>query len=325
MATMKDVAKKAGVGVGTVSRVINQSGSVSGKTYEKVMTAIRELDYVPNEMARSLKTSGNKIVAIFLPRIYDPFFAELVFYIEDELDVHGYKLMVCNNEGNIKKELDYINMLRQKKVEGIIGVSGSEMNEHIDPSMPIVTLDRHLFPKMPVIASDNFLGGQIACQKLIDDGRRHLVYVGHTDQNVTAEWQKRKEGFVDICEKNNIDYEVVLRDDPIPSYEEVVDAVYEKLPQVDGIFAGYDLLALKLIKVLNSRNINIPDDISMIGFDGVGLFDLIHPQVSTIKQPIEQMARITVQSLIGIINGEDVKTRIILPIEYQKGETTRYV
>lgn len=291
MATMKDVAKRAGVGVGTVSRVINNSGAVSSKTYQIVMDAIKELDYVPNEMARSLKTKGNKIVAIFLPRIYDPFFAELVFHIEDELDLHGYKLMVCNNEGNIEKELDYINMLRQKKVEGIIGISGSEMNEHIDPSMPIVTIDRHLFPKMTVIASDNFNGGKIATTKLIEDGRKTLAFIGHTNQNVVSEWQKRKDGFIQVCEENNLEYTLILRDDPIDDYEEVVDALYKQLPNVDGIFAGYDLLALKVIKVLNSRSIKVPEDISLVGFDGVNLFDLIHPRVSTIVQPIELLDR----------------------------------
>ena len=121
MSSIKDVAHLAGVAVGTVSRVINNSGAVKPETRRKVKAAIKQLNYIPNEVARNFKMQKSKMVALLLPTIWHPFFSELAYYIEDELDQEGYKLILCNSGGKPEKELYYLDMLQQNKVVGIVG------------------------------------------------------------------------------------------------------------------------------------------------------------------------------------------------------------
>jgi LacI family transcriptional regulator len=179
MATIKDVAKLAGVGLGTASRVINKSGYVSEETKKKVEDAIKKLGYVPNETARAFVTQDNKIVALFLPSIHHAFFSELAYYIEDELDNRGYNMMLCNSSSHMEKELKYINMLKQNKVSGIIGISYNRIENEINNSMPIVLVDRHI-GEIPYVSSDNYGGGKMALQVLKDSGCRHVAYIGRS-------------------------------------------------------------------------------------------------------------------------------------------------
>ncbi|RSK28742.1 LacI family transcriptional regulator [Bacillus sp. HMF5848] len=321
MATIKDVAKLAGVGLGTASRVINKSGYVSEETAKKVLDAVKTLGYVPNETARAFVSQNNKMVALFLPSIHHAFFSELAFYIEDELDKHGYKLMLCNSDGQIKKEIAYINMLKQNKVSGIIGISYNAIENEIDHSMPIVLVDRHIGEDIPFVSSDNYGGGQLAFQILKEAGCTKFAFIGTYSKGLYTEVEKRKLGFKDAAEEAGDPYAIHIEEDPIKDQISFLNMFLTTYPDVDGVFVENDFMALNLVQLALDKNIKIPQDLSIIGFDGVKTYSPLRPKLSTIRQPVEKMGRSLVELLLKRISGEKV-TPAIHPVEYIKGDTT---
>ena len=177
MPSIKDVAVIAGVGVGTVSRVINNHATVKPETRKKVKAAIKQLNYIPNQVARNFKMQKSTMVALLLPSIWHPFFSELAYYIEDELDREGYKLMLCNSGGRPEKELYYFDMLNQNKVAGIMGITYNDIEDSVSTDIPIISIDRHFAKKITCVTSDNYTGGRIALRELIAAGAKRPAYL----------------------------------------------------------------------------------------------------------------------------------------------------
>lgn len=178
LASIKEVAQKAGVGVGTVSRVLNSTGYVSDETRIKVETAMKELNYIPNELARNLLSKKSGIVAIIIPKISHPFFAEVVLYAEAELMKKGYKTMICSTYSEQNYEKEYINMLNRHIVDGII--AGSHMldfEEYQGVQGPIVALDRFLGESIPVVSTNHKIGGKLAAEELIRNNCRCVLQI----------------------------------------------------------------------------------------------------------------------------------------------------
>lgn len=321
MATIKDVAKLAGVGVGTASRVINKSGYFSEETEKKVQDAIHKLGYVPNETARAFVTQDNKIVALFLPSIHHYFFSELAYYIEEELDKNGYKMMLCNSSSKIEKELEYISMLKQKQVSGIIGISYNRIEHEINNSMPIVLVDRHI-GEIPYVSSDNYGGGKIAFEILKDTGCRHVAYLGTYSKELVTEVEKRKEGFENAARKHGLKHMLYIEEDPIKDQTAFLKKFLTENQDIDGVLAENDHMALELVQLALEKGIKIPEELSIIGFDGIRSYEVLKPRLSTIRQPVELIGKSLVDLLIKRINGNLVKP-IIHPVEFSKGETTR--
>ncbi|WP_062514566.1 LacI family DNA-binding transcriptional regulator [Halobacillus sp. KGW1] len=321
MPTIKDVAKLAGVGIGTASRVINKSGYVSEETTNKVQKAIEKLGYVPNETARAFVKQNNKLVALFLPSIHHAFFSELAFYIEDELDKRGYKLMLCNSGSQMKKELEYIRMLKQNKVSGIIGISYNSIENDIHSSMPIVLVDRHI-KDIPYVSSDNYEGGKLACRELKETGCSNLAYIGTFSKELLTEVEHRKKGFKEAAEAYGIQHTLFIEEDPIKDQTAFLNRFLDEYEEVDGVLAENDLMALELVQLALDRKINIPEDLSIIGYDGIEIYSALRPRLSTIRQPVENMGRSLVDTLIKRINGGTV-TPVKHPVTFIKGDTTR--
>lgn len=321
MTTIKDVAKLAGVGIGTASRVINKSGYVSEETKQKVLEAINKLGYVPNETARAFVTQDNKIVALFLPSIHHAFFSELAYYIEDELDKRGYKMMLCNSSGQIEKELRYINMLKQNKVSGIIGISYNQIGSEVNNSMPIVLVDRHL-GEIPYVSSDNYGGGKMAFEVLKNTGCSHVAYIGTYSKSVLTEVEKRKKGFEDAAKECGVEYTLYIEEDPIENQTAFLNKFLTQYKDIDGVLVENDHMALELIELAVEKNIKIPEDLSIIGYDGIQAYAVLPSKLSSIRQPVELMGRSLVELLIKRINNVPV-TPVIHPVEFLKGETTR--
>lgn len=322
MPSIKDVAALAGVGVGTVSRVINNIGSVKPDTRRKVKEAIRELNYVPNEVARNFKMRKSTMVALLLPSIWNPFFSEMAFYIEDELDREGYKLMLCNSGGKPAKELYYLDMLKQNKVAGIIGITYNHVEKSVSTDIPIISIDRHFEKKITCVTSDNFNGGQIALRELVKAGSKNPAYIGDISP-VPSETMLRKEGFIAEANSLGIKYTVYEEPDQIKDDTKFFEGFINKHQSVDGIFAKTDMLAAKYIEFAKPYGIRIPEDVKVIGYDGIQDHTYFHPLLSTIRQPVEEMARIAVKLLLRKIEGIVLERDTYrLPVIYRKGETT---
>jgi len=208
MASIIEVAKKAGVGIATVSRVINNSGYVKKETREKIEEVIKEIGYVPNEIARSMTLQKNNIVAFILPNSTHLFFGELLYFVEEELFNKGYKLMICNSSMQTEKDLAYIELLKKNRVDAIILLTNNDVESYLDKSLPIISFDRK-FEGVPFVASDNYHGGVMAARHLVEKGCKHIMFIGDDAQGVhtkvSTEVSKRRLGFIEELKKHGID------------------------------------------------------------------------------------------------------------------------
>ena len=322
MATMKDVAALAKVGVGTVSRVLNSSGSVKESTRRKVEAAMKELNYIPNAYARGLKMNKTNTVALIIPTIWHPFFSEFAYYVESNLAEHKYKMLLCNSDVSSDKELEYIQMVQENKVDGIIGITYSDLDIFVSSHLPFVTIDRHFKEETVCVTSDNFHAGQLAVEKLVEKGCQKLGYIG-THSRFPTETTKRRSGFVEQAELMEIPYAIYDGEDPVMEFKQEIRTFFEKNPDVDGVFAHTDFIALDILEVLDEMKRKVPEEVQIIGCDGIKMEAGRKQIVSTIRQPVDLMAKAAVEKIIQVIDGEPVKTKITLPVHYLEGSTTK--
>ncbi|WP_035282764.1 LacI family DNA-binding transcriptional regulator [Clostridium sp. Maddingley MBC34-26] len=325
--TMKDVAKEAGVSLGTVSKVINKIPV--GEEYKiKVEEAIKKLGYEVDIYARGMKKQKTDTIALIIPNLMNPFFASFAYYLEFELNKYNYKLLLCNSDGNAEKELRYINMAKQSKVDGIVGITYSDIDKEISNNCKFVSVDRHFSrSNIPYTSSDNYKGGMIAAQKLIDIGCKNLAFI-RTGSNIYGETYKRKTGFIDVCEENKINYKVLDLIDPCENLEKkcsefLEENIYKGKLLIDGIFFSTDILALRVKRIIESYGFSIPNDVNLIGYDGIKLVEELDCLVSSIHQPVDLMAQRCVEMVISLINRQAVPERNYLPISFVDGGTTK--
>ena len=319
---MKDVAALAKVGVGTVSRVLNSSGSVKESTRRKVEAAMKELNYIPNAYARGLKMNKTNTVALIIPTIWHPFFSEFAYYVESNLAEHKYKMLLCNSDVSSDKELEYIQMVQENKVDGIIGITYSDLDNFVSSHLPFVTIDRHFKEETVCVTSDNFHAGQLAVEKLVEKGCHKLGYIG-THSRFPTETTKRRSGFVEQAELMAIPYAIYDGEDPVVEFKQEIRTFLEENPDVDGVFAHTDFIALDILEVLDELKRKVPEEVQIIGCDGIKMEAGRKQFLSTIRQPVDLMAKAAVEKIIQVIDGEPVKTKITLPVHYLEGSTTK--
>jgi LacI family transcriptional regulator len=326
-ATMKDVAREAGVALGTVSKVINNIPV--GEEYKvKVEEAIKKLGYEVDIYARGMKKQKTDTIALIIPTLLNPFFASFAYYLEFELSKYNYKLLICNSDGHAEKEVRYINMAKQNKVDGIVGITYSDIDKEVSNNCRFVSIDRHFSnSNIPYVSSDNYEGGKIAAEKLITMGCENLAFI-RSGSNIYGETYKRKIGFIDACEYNKINYKVL---DLVEHFENVEKACSEFLEEnmsngkllIDGIFFSTDVLALRVKNIIESYGFSIPNDVKLIGYDGIKPVQELDYLVSSIRQPVDLMAKKCVEIIISLINKQTVSEINYLPVEFVDGGTTK--
>lgn len=325
--TMKDVAKEAGVALGTVSKVINNI--TVGEEYKKrVDEAIKKLGYEVNVYARGMKKQKTDTVALIIPNLLNPFFASFAYHLEFELSKHNYKVLLCNSDGNADKEVQYINMAKQNKVDGIVGITYSNIDEEVSSNCLFVSIDRHFSNSdIPYVSSDNYNGGRLAVEKLIELGCKNIAFIG-TVSNVYGETYKRKIGFIDACEERKISCKAVQLVEPHESLEKVCSKFLEENISngkllIDGIFFSTDIVALRVKKIIESYGFSVPKDVSLIGYDGIKPVPELGYFVSSIRQPVDLMAKKCTDIIISLINKEKVSKINYLPVNFVEGGTTK--
>lgn len=323
MATIKDVAERAGVTVTTVSRILNNRGSISENTRKKVYAIMEELNYQPNELARALFRKKSNIIGLIIPNVSHPFFAELSNYIESYAYKNGYKVLLCNSYSDIAKEKDYIDMLKRSQVDGIImGSHSLETSEYVGINLPIVTIDRILSDKIPYISSDNYRGGTLATKLLINKGCKKIAHIsGPLSLNTPA--NKRYEAFSDVTKKLDIETTLIeIKLDTFDGYKSKIEKLFRDYPDIDGVFASSDIIGATTVIVANSLGKKIPQDLKIIGYDDILNASLIVPALTTIKQPIEEMGKLAVELIIKQIEKKEISMEYILPIKLIERGTT---
>ena len=318
MATIVDVAKLAGVTPTTVSRVINNRGYISEKTRNKVNEAMDQLGYQPNEIARSLTKQKSNTIGVIVPHISHPYFAKLISNLENEAAKSGYKIILCNSKEKAEKEKQYLDMCKSNRVAGIILCSGNvESNKINTGNIPVVLLEKNFEEGKLGIQCDNYQGGKLATEHLIDCGcKRLLHFSGVIDEEMPAD--NREKAFIDICNEKNVEYFIRKYDintyNEMNYYEYIKDTLNE-MKNIDGIFASSDLIAAQVIQVCNELNIRIPSDVKLVGFDDVEIAKLTTPTITTIHQPIKEMAKLAIELIDSKYNNIEVNEQTILPIE----------
>lgn len=320
--TMKDVAREAGVALGTVSKVVN--GLPVGESYrQRVEAAIERLNYQVNSYAQGLKASRTYTVALLIPNTRTPFFADLVYQINLALLKKKYRMLLCCTDYQSGAEQEYITMAQQNKVDGIIGLT---YNPHlvIEPNTPFVSIDRSLGPQIPCVASDNFAGGQMAAEKLADLGCRNVAFL-RIGSSLTNEPNKRKAGFENGCLARNLSYTMKILEDG-DSLEEfrsfLSDHTHQGKLDLDGFFCVTDRLAYQIIRMLKDMGIRVPEEAQVIGYDGARILGEEDYLCSTIVQPTREIAQMCVELLLQ----EAMAVRpplVCLPVSYAYGGTTK--
>ncbi len=320
--TMKDVAQTAGVSLGTVSKVFN--GIPVGDEYrQKVETAAKALGYKVNVYARGLRANKTNTIALILPNVIHPFYSYMADLCCQKLAEKGYRMLLATTSFDPETEKQCLQMVQQNKVDGIIAITYNP-NLEVNDDIPFVIIDRKFHNNVPCVSSDNYTGGQIAAEKLSEKGCKNLLFVG-ISSHVPGEADKRSIGFENYCNSNNISCEVhkVWDEDGIENIYQFLDkSMHKNKFAYDGIFCGTDMLAIQVIDYLKKKGLDVPEDVQVIGYDGMPKYGLDEFYCSTIKQPLDKMAAAAIDILINN-DKSSTPALVCLPVEYHEGGTTK--
>ena len=320
--TMKDVAREAGVALGTVSKVVN--GIPVGEEYRvRVEEAIERLNYRINSYAKGLRSSKTYLIAVMVPNLISPFFAKLVNCINRSLAARKYRMLLFATDYDNEQEQEYVYLAEQQKVDGIICLSYNP-NLIIPAGVPLVSIDRYFSTNVPCVSSDNYGGGRLAAEKLVENGCRNLAFL-RIGSKLVNEPNKRKDGFVSACEALGVPYTLKIIDDGTP-YSAFEDFLREHLHNgkldFDGIFCVTDSLAHQILGTLRDMELRVPEDVQVIGFDGVRRFGDMELYCSTIVQPVEDIAA-TCVDMVTEKDLDKAPSLVCLPVTYAQGGTTK--
>ncbi|NTL64727.1 LacI family DNA-binding transcriptional regulator [Enterococcus faecium] len=321
---LEDVAKRANVSKTTVSRVLNNRGYLSQKTIDNVYKAIEELNYQPNVVARQLFQKKTNIVGLLFPTVANPFFSELVEALEKKLYEIGYKVLIGNSMNNKEKETNYLNQLLSDQVDGlIVGTHNQGIQEYKYQNLPIVAIDRVMNEDIPVVESDNYNGGKLATKLLIAQGAKNIIHTnGPIDLQTPA--NRRRLAYEDTMKAYQLIPRTVTLDFNI-SYvkkKQIFFQMFEDYPKIDGIFASNDIDAALILQVAKEKGLNVPADLLVVGYDGTLMTRSILPDLTTVIQPINDIADTAVAILMKRINKEETKKEYILPVTLWIGKTS---
>lgn len=320
--TIRDVAKRANVSVSTVSRVINQKGYVHEETKVLVNKIIKELGFIPNQLARSLTNRSSKIIGVIVPHIGPSFYGELLEGIESQASAYGYKIMFCHTQDDPDRELEYLKFFEQYNIEGLIIASNfSNRDKLAELNIPVVTVDHILDENIPSITSDNVKGGSLAAKKLISSGCKNiLVFRGPSFLLTTME---RTIGFLNELKAHQL-YADIFDFDLINPDVKLIEEVLKNNPNVDGIFAFSDTLALTALNILQKLGKKIPNDVQIIGYDNTPYSKWVTPSITTIHQSVNFMGKQSFINLTRLIRGVELESlHDIIDVKLIERETTK--
>lgn len=315
--TIYDVANEAGVSISTVSKVLNNTGSIAEKTRKRVKETMLELNYQPSVVASARKRIQN--IGLLIPNIANPFMAEIARGVENNLRKFGFNLMICSTDNDLKNEIEYISILKQKYLDGIIIATGLQedkaIKELLKAEIPIALLSRDVSSlAVDEVLVDDFLGGFEATKYLISLGHQKIAMITE-DTNIST-IKARVEGYKQALEESGIEYDESLVITNNSSLDEGKQSTREllNLPSPPtAIFASTEFLAIGAIQGARELNVQVPQELSIIGFDDTILSTICDPALTTIAQPIHEMSKKVVELLIAEIkNPKETKQRVVL-------------
>lgn len=315
MVTIKDVAKLAGVSPSTVSRALSGKVPVDGETKKKVMEAVEALNYKPNVLAKGLKEGRTNTIGLVLPNIQNPIFPYVARGVEDVARQNGYTVILCNTDESKDIELDYINKLKNRWVDGFIFATAVRDATHIldlkDEGVPVVLLVRNIDNKVDAVIIDNFKAAYEGTCYLIELGYKSIAFINGNPE--LSLYRERLAGYKSALKENNIPIDDRLIVQNVEKMEEaynVTSALLDGGIMPDAIFAASDPKAYGAMGALRDKNINIPNDIALMGFDDLDTSKYMNPSLTSISQPCYKMGTAAMLRLTELIEGKDVKPKV---------------
>lgn len=323
MANIREVAKKAGVGVGTVSRALNNTGYVKEETRKKIMDAVQELGYTPNELAKQLFRNRNGIIGVMVPNLEHPFFAKMMRYIEIELSKHDYKCMVCNTIDIENRQKGFMDMLDRNMMDGIISCVDPLPDFISRRGRPIVSMDRNWGPDVPIIRSDHGQGGRIAAEALLKNGCRKVVQFCSGRRKVDTA-NIRHEVFEEVLKENHCEVITIGTKWDALSYaynKGIILQYMDIIKEADGLMTN-DIGAMSCLAVAQKLGIKVPEQLNIIGYDGTEITNLTYPELSVVVQDCAELARNCVDMVLSMVDGKEPETmEILVPVSWKQGGT----
>ncbi|MBK5502229.1 LacI family DNA-binding transcriptional regulator [Peribacillus sp. TH14] len=331
MATIKDVAREAKVSISTVSRVLNMSGYTSEKTKEKVLNAVKKLDYKGSLLAAAMIKKQTLTLGLIIPDIKNIFHSDLTRAVEDGANSHGFNIFLCNTDNNLQKEAEYIHLLIAKGVDGIIFSSPEVKDKNIKevkekfPELPIVILGSK-FHTLTVneILVDNFDGGYNATSHLLELGHKDIAFIsGGIDSYSSIQ---RHKGYKFALNESGIpindDFVIFDRFYIESGYKNALKLL-QKSKRPTAIFAGSDSIAVGIYKAARELNIKIPEQLSIVGFDDSQYAEILSPMLTTIHIPIKEMGQRAIEIIVKSIKEKQIfkETLVLYPTFIEREST----
>jgi LacI family transcriptional regulator len=314
-ASIKDVAREAGVSIATVSRVLNDVDVVNEETKKKVLEAIDKLGYRPNIIARSLKTQKTKTIGIIIPDISSQFYPEIVRGAEDVANIYDYNIMLCNTDLDFEKEIEYLRVMKEKMVDGILYMSAS-----LEPSilslikqlqLPMVLVETaNDAEDIPSVTIDNRKAAYDGVKYLIEKGNKNIAYIGIDGDEANAS-ALRYGGYKDALKESgisvnegNVYFGALKAND---GYDGMIN-ILDKQKNIDAVFCCSDDVAMGAINALRDKGMKVPEDVDVMGFGNIYSSAIFYPKITTVSQPMYDMGSVGMRMLIKIINKKEIAT-----------------
>lgn len=326
--TIRDVARESGLSIATVSRYLNGKGYLSEQSEKKIKDVMERLDYKPNEVARSLSNRKTNTIALIIPDITNPFFPELVVAIEGVARTRGYSLFLINTEEEMLHSNSFWRSLESRLIDGLI-LGSFQFTEEVlkgmdNMNLPFVRIDRGAGDDEDnSFGVDNSEGAKLAVEHLIEVGCKKIAHISGPSTYPSS--LERVKGY---REAMNIylplQEECIYEGDfSLESGQKLTIELLNNHRDCDGIFFGNDLMAIGALKALKLMNIRVPQEIAIIGFDGIQLTQMVDPEISTIEQPIYELGKLATTHLIDMIEKKTEGSDYVkLGVHLRKREST---
>jgi len=333
--TIKDVAREAGVSVSTVSRVLNNSKPVSDEIRVRVLAAVEKLNFQPNSLARSLVLKKTRLIGVLVPDIANPFFPVAIAGIEEIAGMYGYHILLFNTFGEIEKELQYLNIMKEKQVDGIIKMSTQVTEKHEEyfsnASIPMVVTSKCTDREdVPCVVIDDVKAAYDATQYLISLGHRRIGIISGPLDDSTG--RDRFLGYQQAMLEHRLNLDFNLLKQGNFKVESGRRAMLEILQTVSpehlptAIFCANDEMAIGAIGAILDQGLKVPEDISVMGFDDIFIAPVFRPALTTVKQPIYDIGAVATRTLVKLIEGEKIEQpTTFLPYHIIERESCRRV
>lgn len=306
--TLHDVAKAAGVGTTTVSRVINGGHYVAPKMLARVQRVMTDLGYQPNEAARSLKSEKSRTIGLIIPSITDPFFAQFAGVAEMYARREDYVLILLTSQDKPQSELDDLQIFERHRVDGLLLVpprSGSKalIQNLRRLSVPVVSFDRPIVGRdYSSVVSANCAAAQNAVRHLLNHGRKRILCLGGDPNLYTI--RERVKGYTAALSAAGLEAMIEMEASDYQSAETAIMKHMSAPGKIDAIFGLYNQSTILAYEVMQNHNVNVPDRVSLIGFDDFALAATLRPSITVVQQSIEELARTATQLLLNHMTGE---------------------